>query len=157
GVASLGNSASQAAPTSVTYGSAPMQLAHATWSQNQAWAGIYFIDDATLPSTPPGAGVDVVVMGASTEMEGHLVELKNVEQAIPFMATTRPIDGDTGSYNNCSVSVHPDDQLTLSVDGSYLFGVVGYFASAVSTSGALYPLQTKSTATPDPYANQLGI
>jgi hypothetical protein len=157
GVASLGNSASQAAPTSVTYGSATMQLAHATWSQNQAWAGIYYIDDATLPVVPPGAGVDVVVMGASTQMEGDLVELKNVEQAIPFNAATRPIDGDTGSYNNCSVSVHPDDQLTLSIDGSYLFGVVGYFASSLSTSGTLYPLQTKTTATPDPYANQLGI
>jgi hypothetical protein len=156
-VSSLGNSASQAAPTSVVYGSAPMQLAHATWSQNQAWAGVYFIDDATLPAVPPVSGVDVLVLGGASQMQGHLAELKNVEQAIPFMATARPIDGDTGSYNNCSASVHPDDQLTLTIDGSYLFGVVGYFSSIVSTSSAVYPLQTKSTATPDPYANQLGV
>ena len=37
------------------YGSATMQLAHATWSQNQAWAGVYYIDDATLPALPYAA------------------------------------------------------------------------------------------------------
>jgi hypothetical protein len=156
GIGSLGNSATQAAPTSVVYGSVNMQLAHATWSQNQAWAGIYYLDDATLPATPPAAGVDVVVSGSSSAIEGHLIELKNVEQAIAYMTTTRPVDGDTGSYNNCSTA-HPDDSLTLGTDGSYLFSTVGYFSTSVSTTTAAYPLQTKSTATPDPFANQLGV
>jgi len=132
GVTGFGNS-NKGQPASVQYAGVDMLAARLVQSGNQAFAGVYYLADAALPTT---AGTYPVYIGAADPsntfiMTANVVEFMNVEQA------SGSIDGVAGSgtIQSCSTT-KPSDVVSVTYPGEYLYSIVGDYGSVADASPA---------------------
>ncbi len=93
-VAATGQSQGAATPDSVTYGASVNLAVHlSSWASNRAWAGIYLVKDAQLPSTrrtrrPPCRSRSEPSDGAARATVA-IYEFSGVEQGTPNQRADR--------------------------------------------------------------------
>jgi hypothetical protein len=128
-VASSGQDAGAATPNTVSYGSANAAVVRGVWAGNRAWAGLYVVKDAQLPSTAGTASTVAVNFGsvdAASRAAIAVYEFSGVEQGTPVAA-------DVGSAkNNCSTAP-PSDNISIATAGSHIVSVAALFGQTSAT------------------------
>jgi hypothetical protein len=107
------------APASVTYAGQPMTSAVVQSStENQSWAGVYYMLDAQLPMIPGSYPVAVTFSNLLEWGDGifDVVELKNVHQTSTFV-TTVPVDITLDCPLVRTIAVN------FSMTGSFVYGI----------------------------------
>ena len=136
-VASTGQNQDAATPNSVSYGaSGNLTLQHSSWASNRAWAGIYLVKDAQLPSAANTASTVTVAFGtadAAARAAVAIYEFSGVEQGTPVAAQIATPRG------NCSTP--PSDTLSIATAGAHLVSVASLFGqTSANPTGVPLPL-----------------
>ncbi|MBN2196302.1 MAG: hypothetical protein JW751_26045 [Polyangiaceae bacterium] len=143
GLACRGNNAAQAQPDEVRFNGVTgpsLTLANSAWSQNQAWAGIYYLRDAQLPG--PGS-YHLIVSGVEFGVRAYVAELRGVNQNTPVSASAVTQNGpDCGGVARSTSVAVPNQGWAFDV-----FATWG--GSTTATEGAGQHSIYEATATND--------